>query len=341
MKEALFWKQPFEKRLAKKMPLAVRCNACRRKCLIPENSFGFCKVRKNEKGKLISLSYGKNLTSEIDPIEKKPLFHFHPGSKVLGVSTFGCNFSCQMCQNFNISKEFDESMISALSFTSPEQVIESALENKVEGIAFTYTEPTIFIEYALDIMKLAKKNNLFNVFVSNGYMTEEVLVQCKKYLDAINVDLKGNKDFYKNVCGNVKIDEVKKSIKWLYKNKIHLELTYLIVPSFNDKKEFFEEAAEFVLSMSDKIPLHFSAFFPAYKLDFLPRTSPLTVHTAKETAEKKGLKYVYAGNLREEENSYCPECKNLLISRLYFDSKIKGIKQGKCSECNKKVDFKL
>jgi pyruvate formate lyase activating enzyme len=332
MKKALFWK---------KEENGIKCNACKRNCLIPENSAGFCGVRKNLDGKLFSLVYGKNLTSEIDPIEKKPLFHFHPASRVLGVSTFGCNFACQHCQNFHISKEFNEKMIESLPFSSPEKVIEEALKEKVQGIAFTYTEPTIFIEYALDIMKLAKENNLFNVFVSNGYMSKEVLEETKKYLDAINIDLKGNSEFYKKVCGNVEITGVKENIKWLYKNKIHLELTYLIIPSYNDKKEFFEETADFVLSLSDEIPLHFTAFYPTYKLDFLPRTSPLTVQEAKETAEKKGVKYVYAGNLREEENSYCPECNNLLISRLYFNAEIKGIKNGKCTNCNRKADFVL
>ncbi|MBU2476012.1 AmmeMemoRadiSam system radical SAM enzyme [Candidatus Micrarchaeota archaeon] len=332
MKEALFWE---------KEEKGIKCNACKRHCLIPEEKTGFCKVRKNIDGKLFSLVYGKNLTSEIDPIEKKPLFHFHPTSKVLGVSTFGCNFACLMCQNFHISKEFNEEAINNLPFVSPEKVVEQALKEKVEGIAFTYTEPTIFIEYALDVMKLAKENGLFNVFVSNGYMTKEVLETAKKYLDAINIDLKGNSEFYKKVCGNVEIDGVKENVEWLYKNKIHLELTYLIVPSYNDKKEFFEQTADFVLSLSDKIPLHFTAFYPTYKLDFLPRTSPLLVRQAKEIAEKKGVKYVYAGNLKEEENSYCPNCKNLLISRLYFDSKIKGIKNGNCIKCGKKADFVL
>ena len=328
MKEAFFWKKEGN---------AVRCNACKRNCLIAEGKTGFCGVRKNSDGKLFSLVYGKNLTSEIDPIEKKPLFHFHPATRVLGVSTFGCNFACLHCQNYHISKEFNEQMIEALPFTSPEQ----ALAEGVEGIAYTYTEPTIFIEYALDIMKLAKENGLFNVFVSNGYMSTEVLQEAKKYLDAINVDLKGNSDFYKKVCGNVEIQGVKENIKWLYKNKIHTELTYLIIPSFNDKKEFFEEVSDFVLSMSDSIPLHFTAFYPTYKLDYLPRTSPLTVQEAKATAEKKGLKYVYAGNLREEENSFCPNCKNLLVSRLYFNAEIKGIKKGKCSNCGAKADFVL
>jgi len=332
MKEALFWKKENN---------AVRCNACKRHCLIAEGKTGFCKVRKNIDGKLISLVYGRNLTSEIDPIEKKPLFHFHPTSKVLGVSTFGCNFSCLHCQNYNISKEFSEEAISNLPFTSPEEVIELALKEKVQGIAYTYTEPTIFIEYALDIMKLAKKNGLFNVFVSNGYMEKEVLEEAKKFLDAINVDLKGSTEFYKKVCGNVDINGVKENIKWLYKNKIHMELTYLIIPSFNDKKEFFEEITDFVLSLSNKIPLHFSAFYPTYKLDYLPKTSPFTVLEAKKLAEEKGLKYVYAGNLRQEENSFCSECNNLLISRLYFNFEIKGIEKGKCSKCNAKADFVL
>jgi len=332
MKEALFWKKEKD---------SVRCNACRRHCLIAEGKTGFCRVRKNISGKLISLVYGKNLASEIDPIEKKPLFHFHPGSRVLGVSTFGCNFSCQHCQNYHISKEWNRKLLSSLPLISPEQVIREALENKVEGIAFTYTEPTVFIEYALDIMKLAKKNNLFNVFVSNGYMTKEVLGKAKKYLDAINIDLKGNSDFYRSICGQAEINGVKESIEWVYKNKIHLELTYLIVPAFNDKKKFFEETADFVLSMSDRMPLHFTAFYPAYRLNYLPATPPTKVMEAKEIAEKKGLKYVYAGNLRQEENSYCPYCNNLLISRIYFNSEIKGIKEGKCTKCGKKADFVL
>ncbi len=332
MKRALFWQK--EKN-------AVKCNACRRNCVIPENSFGLCKVRKNIKGKLFSLSYGKNLTDSIDSIEKKPLFHFHPGSKVLGVSTFGCNFFCQHCQNYDISKEWTTEMLDSIPFTAPEKIIENALENNADGIAYTYTEPTVFIEYALDIMKLAKKNNLFNVFVSNGYMTEEVLKETKKYLNAVNIDLKGNSEFYKKLCGNIDIQKVKESIEWVHKNKIHLELTYLIVPSFNDKKKFFEETADFVLFLSDSIPLHFTAFHPAYKLDYLPRTSSSVVNEAKQTAEKKGIKYVYAGNLREEENTYCPSCNNLLVSRIYFDSKIKGIEKGKCSECGRKADFVL
>ncbi len=332
MKEAKFWKKEKD---------SVRCFACKRNCLVAKGKTGFCGVRKNLDGKLFSLVYGKNLTLEIDPIEKKPLFHFHPASNVLGVSTFGCNFACQHCQNFHISKEFNEKAIDALPFVSPEKVIEEALRENVEGIAYTYTEPTIFIEYALDIMKLAKENGLFNVFVSNGYMSTEVLAETKKYLDAINIDLKGNSEFYKKICGNVEIKGVKENIKWLYKNKIHTEATYLIIPSFNDKKEFFEEVSDFILSLSDKIPLHFTAFYPTYKLDYLPRTSPLTVQQAKETAEKKGLKYVYAGNLREEENSFCPHCKNLLVSRMYFNAEIKGIKENKCSKCGAEVDFVL
>jgi pyruvate formate lyase activating enzyme len=332
MKEALFWI---------KKNSSVKCNACRRQCIIAEGKTGFCGVRKNLSGKLVSLVYGKNLTSEIDPIEKKPLFHFYPTSTVLGVSTFGCNFSCEHCQNYNISKEFNEEAINSLPFTSPEKIVEQALKEKVDGIAYTYTEPTIFIEYALDVMKASKKKGLFNVFVSNGYMSEDVLMETKKYLNAINVDLKGNSEFYKKVCGNVDINGVKDSIEWLYKNKIHVEITYLIIPSFNDKKEFFEETIDFVLSLSSKVPLHFTAFHPAYKLNYLPRTSAFTVMQAKELAESKGLKYVYAGNLGEEENSYCPECNNLLVSRLYFNSEIKGIKEGKCSNCKTKVDFVL
>ncbi len=289
----------------------------------------------------MSLTYGKNLTSEIDPIEKKPLFHFHPSSHVLGVSTFGCNFSCLHCQNYYISKEFTEQQLNSVPFSSPEEIVEQALTNKVEGLAFTYTEPTIFIEYALDVMKLSRKKGLFNVFVSNGYMTEDVIHESAKYLDAINIDLKGNNEFYKKICGNALIEKVKDSISLFHEKKIHTELTYLIIPSFNDKKEFFEETADFVLSLSDKMPLHFTAFYPCYKLDYIPNTPEQKVFEAKQSAEKKGLKYVYAGNLRKEENSFCPECNNLLVSRHYFNAEIKGIKKGRCSSCNAETDFVL
>jgi len=329
--EALFWKKEKDGR--------IKCNACQRNCIIGEGKTGFCRVRKNIEGKLYSLVYGKTLTLEVDPIEKKPLFHFKPGSQCTGVSTYGCNFACLHCQNFHLSQKFTEEMIEKVPFTSPKEIVERTLELGVQGIAYTYTEPTIFIEYALDTMKEAKKFGLYNVFVSNGYMSEELLQAAKPYLDAINVDLKGNQKFYQEVCGGVKEEGVKNTIRWLYKNRIHNEVTYLIIPGFNDKEEYFKETAEFILSLSDSIPLHFSRFYPMNKLDYLPATDPKTVFKAKEIAENLGLKYVYAGNLQAEENTLCPKCKNLLVERYHYNTEMPGIKEGKCSKCGSKAEI--
>ncbi len=329
--EARFWEKLKDKK--------VKCNACNRHCVISENNTGVCGVRKNLNGKLFSLVYGKTLTLTVDPIEKKPLFHFKPGTDCVGVSTFGCNFKCLHCQNFHISQQFSEEKIERVQFLSPTEIVEKTLELGVPGIAYTYTEPTVFIEYALDTMKEAKKFGLYNVFVSNGYMTKEVLEASKGLLDAINVDLKGNNEFYENVCGGIKREFVLKTIEWLYKNKIHTEITNLIVPSYNDKEKDFEETAKFVYSLSSLIPLHFTRFYPMNKLNYLPQTPIEKIFKAKEIAEKTGLKYVYAGNIAEEENTFCRFCKNLLVKRIFNSAEIVGMSKGVCNKCGKKTDF--
>lgn len=333
LKKALFWKKENEKK--------VKCNACNRNCIIPEEKTGLCRVRKNIKGELFSLVYGRTLTLEVDPIEKKPLFHFKPGTQCLGISTYGCNFSCLHCQNYYISQQFTEEMIERTQFISPEEIVERTLEEGVPGIAYTYTEPTVFIEYALDTMKSAKKKGLYNVFVSNGYMTEELLQETKPFLDAINVDLKGNKKFYQEICGGIKEEKVRQTIEWLYRNKIHLEVTNLIIPGYNDKEEDFKEIASFLLNLSPLIPLHFSRFYPMNKLDYLPPTPTEKLFKAKETAEETGMKYVYVGNIGEREDTYCPECRNLLVKRIAYSTELAGVKDGKCIKCGKKTDLIL
>jgi len=275
----------------------VKCNLCMRSCVIVENGKGHCGVRKNIGGKLYSLVYGKTITMSIDPIEKKPLFHFKPGSQCLGISTYGCNFFCKHCQNWNISQERNEEAIAKIPFISSEEIVEQTLTAGVEGIAYTYTEPTIFAEYALDTMKIAHKKGLYNVWVSNGYMSKECINEIAPFLYAINVDLKGNAKFYKEVVGNANIGFVKENIKYLYKKKIHLEVTNLIVPGFNDMEKDFKEVAEFIAQIDKKIPLHFSRFYPLYKLDYLPLTDLDKLRKAKEIAKEIGLKYVYLGNV--------------------------------------------
>ena len=326
MHEAMLYKKLPEKR--------VRCFLCRRNCLIPENGKGQCGVRKNIGGKLYSLVYGRTLTMEIDPIEKKPLYHFRPGTQCLGISTYGCNFMCRHCQNFSISQQRNEEILAKVPFTSPKEVVEQTLDAGVEGIAYTYVEPTIFSEFALDTMKLARKKGLYNVWVSNGYMTRQCIDAIAPFLDAINVDLKGNAKFYKEVCGNIDIEGVKDSIAYFHKKKVHQEITNLVVPGYNDKEEDFKETAEFVAGLSPMIPLHFTRFWPNYKMQHLPPTGIEKLHLAKQVAEKAGLKYVYIGNVSEDESTKCPNCGAILIKRAGFASETVGLgKNGKCLKC--------
>jgi len=314
--------------------LVVECGLCRRKCLIPEGRKGQCGVRKNVKGKLYSLVFGRTLTASIDPIEKKPLYNFKPGSQCLGVSTFGCNFFCKHCQNWGISQQRREEAIAKVPFTSPGEIVEQALAAGAEGIAYTYTEPTVFAEYALETMKLARSKNLYNVWVSNGYMTRECIDEIAPFLDAINVDLKGNAKFYREIVGNTDINFVKENIAYLHEKKIHLEVTNLIVPGFNDREKDFKEVSEFVASLSPFVPLHFTRFSPQYKLDHLPPTGIEKLHRAKGAAEKAGLKYVYVGNVLEGESTKCPECGAALIKRAGFASQAVGLgKDGECGKC--------
>ncbi len=331
MKEAKFWK-----------PLAndiVQCNACNRHCAIKPGDVGKCRVRKNVSGKLMSLVYGKTLTLTIDPIEKKPLFHFRPGSHCAGVSTYGCNFSCLHCQNYHISQQFTEEVIESSNETSPEQIVENSLENNADGIAYTYTEPTIFVEYALDTMKIAKEKKLYNVWVSNGYMTKEVADAIIPYLDGINIDLKGNDKFYSEVCGEIRIDVVKENIKYFNEKGVHVEVTNLIIPGYNDSEDDFRKVAEFIKSINPDMPLHFTRFFPMNKMDYLPPTDASKIAAAKKIAEEIGVHYVYEGNLGGEEDTKCKKCGKLIVKRKGYDIDLVGLKGKNCSKCGAENNF--
>ena len=318
----------------------VQCSLCNRRCAVKAGEFGKCGVRKNIDGKLYSLVYGKTITNSVDPIEKKPLFHFKPGTQCLGVSTYGCNFFCLHCQNWHISQQRSEQEIQAVPFTSPEEIVQQTLDAGVEGIAYTYTEPTIFAEYALDTMKLARKKKLYNVWVSNGYMTRECIDAIAPCLDAINIDLKGNSRFYEEVCGQVKIDLIKENIRSFHQKKIHQEITSLIVSGYNDKEEDFRGIAEFIASIDEAIPLHFTRFSPLYKMSHLPPTDVEKLHKAKQIAEKVGLQYVYSGNVLEEDSTHCPECNALLIKRFGFSAEPIGLdEKGKCKKCGFKTEI--
>lgn len=330
LKEAKFWKKLDDK---------VQCHLCNRHCVIEKEKFGSCKVRKNIDRKLYSLVYGKPVSLAIDPIEKKPLFHFRPTTRCLSFGTYGCNFHCKHCQNYDISNEFTVAQIESIPYTSPKEIVDHALNYDLPGIAYTYTEPTIFAEYALDTMKLAKENQLYNVWVSNGYATKELWDDVIPYLDAVNIDLKGNEKFYEEICGNIKRRFVLESIKYLYKKGVHLEVTNLVIPTMNDSDADFEEVAEFLAGINPEIPFHITAFYPAYLLTNLPRTDTKTLSRGAEAAKKHGLKYVYTGNTPEEENSYCKNCGNLLIKRVYFSAEIVGLDGKKCKKCGTENNF--
>jgi len=321
----------------------VQCQACAHHCVIAPKQRGFCGVRENQNGKLYSLVYSKACAINIDPIEKKPFFHFLPGSYSLSIATVGCNFKCLHCQNADISQTPKETKEIFGEDWPPERIVSEALQNKVPSISYTYTEPTIFVEYALETMKLAKKKGLKNNWVTNGYMTEETLELISPYLDAANVDLKFFRDdLYQKVCGG-KLQPVLNSLKWIKKHKIWVEVTTLVIPSYTDIGTQFEDIAKFIKNeLGPETPWHISRFYPAYKMINVSLTPPEVIHRAVEIGKKFGLKYVYTGNLPGDrgENTYCPKCGELIIQRFGYEI-TRFDKQGKCPKCSKKIDLIL
>jgi pyruvate formate lyase activating enzyme len=279
----------------------VKCNLCNHHCLISLGKRGICGIRENKDGKLYSLVYGKAIAENIDPIEKKPFYHFLPGTLSLSIATVGCNFRCIHCQNAEISqitKEKPEDVEILGKDLPPEKVIQGALDNNCPSISYTYTEPTIFLEYALDCMKLAKDKGLKNNWVSNGYMTKEALDLISSYLDAINVDLKAfTEKFYQEICG-ARLKPVLENLKDIKKRKIHLEVTTLIIPEKNDSEKELKKIAEFIKKeLGIDTPWHVSRFFPYYKLDHILPTPVEKINQVVEIGKAVGLKHVYAGNI--------------------------------------------
>ncbi len=315
----------------------VRCRLCPHNCIIREGKRGVCKVRENRNGKLYTLIYASCSSANVDPIEKKPLFHFYPGSLVYSLSTVGCNLKCLHCQNYAISQITPEEAF--LIELPPEKAVGEALKTS-DGIAFTYNEPTIWWEYAYDTSKLAKKHGLYTVFVTNGYINEEPLKEIAPYLDAANVDIKSMDDeFYRRIT-RARLQPVLQAAKLYKELGIHLEMTYLIIPTKNDAEWQIKKFIEWVLNeFGDEQVVHFTAFYPTYKMMHIPPTPLKTLVKAYEMAKQHGLKYVYLGNVPhgEYENTYCPKCGNLLIERHGFHARIVGLKNGKCSKCGAKI----
>jgi len=346
MKEALFYKTENGKQktvpegFSKGENSKVKCSLCNHRCLIAEGRRGLCGVRENVKGKLMSLVYGKLIAQNVDPIEKKPLYHFQPGSLSYSISTVGCNFRCLFCQNWDISQKPKAGGEIPGRDVSPEEVVADALNTGCRSIAYTYTEPTVFFEYALDTSRLAVRQNLKNVFVSNGYTTTEALECIKPYLHANNVDLKSfNDKFYRELC-SATLEPVLDTLKWHVKNKVWLEVTTLLIPGKNDSKEELGEIAGFIKNeLADYVPWHVSRFYPHYRMQDVPQTPLESINNAYKIGKEAGLKYIYAGNIPHEnsENTYCPKCKELLIERYGFTVTKNNIKDGKCPECKEKI----
>jgi len=332
MKEAMFYEKLGDE--------VVKCNLCSHRCRITDSKRGICGVRENRNGTLYSLVYGKVVARAVDPIEKKPFFHFLPGSRAYSIATVGCNFRCGNCQNFEISQMPKDRNLILGQDVSPEEIVAAAKRNNCESIAYTYTEPTIFFEYAYDIAKLARKEGIKNVFVTNGYITEEALVEIKPYLDAANIDLKGfSEDFYHKNCG-ARLNPVLDSIRLHKSLGIWIEITTLIIPTLNDSEEELRKIAGFIKEVGEEIPWHISQFYPMYKLLDLPPIPIATLRRAREIGLEVGLRYVYEGNVPGEagENTYCYKCGKMLIRRYGYQILENKIKNSACSYCGTKID---
>jgi len=326
-----------EAMLYEKVDGKMKCGLCYRRCLIDTNKTGFCNVRKNIDGKLCSLVYDKLASYSVNPIEKKPFFHYYPGSKWFSFSTVGCNFRCLHCQNYDISQakpgevpDFD---------VPPEKIVQMAKDYDAIGVSYTFTEPTVFFEYCYDTGIIARKNNLKNCFVTNGYMTPETVKLSEDFLDAVRIDLKGDDSHYKKICGNIKLENVLECISNFYKTKMHLEIITLVIPDENDNRGTVRMFADFLLSLSSEIPWHFTRFYPCYKMLDKKITPVSTLEKMRNWASDFGMKYVYIGNVpgHEYENTHCPNCDALLIERWGFSIKKNILENNKCPSCGEKI----
>lgn len=319
---------------------AVECGLCHHRCVIPEGKRGICAVRENRQGTLYSLVYGRCISQNIDPIEKKPLYHFLPGSESFSVATVGCNFHCRHCQNHRISQVARERGAIVGDHVFPHEIVKAAKTYRCASIAYTYTEPTVFYEYAYDIAALAHEHGIKNVFVTNGYTAPEALRAIRPFLDGANVDLKSfSDDFYRRVCG-ARLEPVLETLREYKALGIWLEITTLVIPNYNDGEEELTRIAEFVCGLGPEIPWHISAYYPTYELIDQPRTPVATLRKAREIGRKAGLRYVYEGNVPGEtgENTYCPQCGVLLIERRGFTVVENRVRAQTCPQCAALID---
>jgi pyruvate formate lyase activating enzyme len=322
----------------------ILCQACSQVCKLSEGEYGICGVRKVEDGELKLLVYGIASAVNIDPVEKKPMYHFLPESTVFSLGTVGCNFRCSFCQNYRISqypKEHQHNITGQK--LPPKNIVKLALEHGCKSIAYTYNEPIVFFEYTYDTAKLAHKHGLKNIYVTSGYETHKAIDLLAPYIDGMNIDIKSFSDkFYKEICG-ARLKPVLEAVKYAYEKGIWIEITTLLIPDKNDSQEEIREIAKFIASIDNSIPWHVSAFHPTYKMLDTPRTPSSTLLKAYNIGKEEGLKYLYVGNVNDMDHSstYCPNCKKRVIDRSGYvgEQVINSLKNETfCPYCNYKIE---
>lgn len=319
----------------------VVCGLCSHHCTVKPGKSGICGVRENREGKLYSLVYGQIAAEHIDPIEKKPLFHFQPGSRSYSISTVGCNFRCLHCQNYQLSQYphmSDDKVIGTMR--TPEDIVETAVRSGCQSISYTYVEPTIFYEFARDCSVLAHAKGLKNVFVSNGYMTPEVTRDLASVLDGINIDVKAmTDDFYKKIC-KARLQPVLDTVVLMHELGVWVEVTTLLIPGLNDTSAELREIARFIKSVDARIPWHVTAFHPTYRLTDRQSTQAETLRKARNIGLEEGLYYVFEGNIPGQggENTHCPGCGEEVISRFGFSIRSNHMEKGRCTKCDTEID---
>lgn len=323
----------------KSLDEGVQCQLCSHFCVIPDGGFGFCNTQRNVGGRLFSCNFGVFSSVGVDPIEKKPLYHFLPGSFTLSLGGFSCNMSCLNCQNYMISQHSGENFDKVNLL--PEEIVKIAVDNDCPSISWTYNEPTLYLQHILKTAKISHKQKIKNILITNGYMSKKALKTIIPHIDAFNIDLKSIKpEFYKTIC-NTKLQPILNNIKTIHKHKKHIEITNLLIPKHNTTTEEITQLTKFIKKeLGKETPIHFSRFHPQYKMTNTPPTPIKKLHQAKEIAKKQGLKNIYLGNIPENQNSHCPTCGETLIKRNNYTTQNK-LKENKCPKCKTTLNYTL
>lgn len=326
-----------ESLLQEKIGNQIRCCVCERRCSIVPGGLGWCRTRAHREGKLVTLIYGAASSLAVNPIEKKPFYHFHPGTRALTVGSWSCNFGCPWCQNWDISKSPPPA---SSNYIAPEQFITLTERYGCRGTSISFNEPTLSLEWSLDVFRLARQHNLYNTFVTNGYMTPEALtLLIDAGLDAMNVDIKGDVVAVKRLCKGIDVAKVWATCKLAHARGVHIEITTLVIPTVNDSDETLRAIAQRIANdLGCEVPWHVTGYYPAYQFT-APPTPRHTLERAWEIGKEVGLEYVYVGNIpgHRYDNTYCPSCHSLLIRRIGFDVRVNVLRDGCCPECSRRV----